>query len=207
MKEKFKFWKRKSNFLNSRSYNNLNIFWELKSIIFSLRIVLRVWLILWDLKELMKIFWKAMNSFCMKVKKQSFKIILLRYLLLQFRTAFSNFSFSKTLFLPRINLLKMFKCLQFKIQKLINLIKIILLPWMILFHQVLEILKTNKTYIFKTLICQQINFKEIKKLKFNRTKTKTNGANPKKNMTIPLYTARKWSQTWTHQNWETNLQG
>lgn len=132
-----------------------------------------------------------MNSFCMKVKKQSFKIILLRYLLLQFRTAFSNFSFSKTLFLPKINLLKMYKCLQFKIQKLINLIKIILLPLMILFHQVLEIPKTNKTYIFKTLICQQINFKEIKKLKFSRTKTKTNGANPKKNMTIPLYTARK----------------
>ena len=142
-----------------------------------------------------------MNSLCMKVKKQNFKIILLKYLLSQCRTASSsNFSFNKIMLLPNILLMKMFKCQLFKIRKLINLIKTSLLQWMILFHQVLEIFKINKTYIFKILICKLISFKEVKRLKFNKTKIKTNGTKTKKNMIILLYIQRKSNQIWILKN-------
>ena len=142
-----------------------------------------------------------MNSLCMKVKKQNFKIILLKYLLSQCRTASSsNFSFNKIMLLPNILLMKMFKCQLFKIRKLINLIKTSLLQWMILFHQVLEIFKNNKTYIFKILICKLISFKEVKRLKFNKTKIKTNGTKTKKNMIILLYIQRKSNQIWILKN-------
>jgi hypothetical protein len=61
--------------------------------------------------------------------------------------------------------MKMFKCLLSKIQKLINSIKVTLHQLMILFHQVSEMFKINKTYMFKILISLQISFKEIKKAK------------------------------------------